>query len=89
METRVQEEACTLVELAAEGQQRIPPGMCGSRTGILYGGCNFCQKALPCYQFCSTPFRPELCVCHHGAAHHAAINPNPAVAEEDGGDHSG
>ena len=89
METRVQEEACTLVELAAEGLQRIPPGLCGSRTGILYGGCNFCQKALPCYQFCSTPFRPELCVCHHGAAHHAAINPNPAVAGEDGGDQSG
>ena len=89
METRVQEEACIFVELAAEGLQRILSGLYGSRVGILYGGCNFCQEALPCYQFCSTPFRPELCVSHHGAAHHAAINHNPAAGEADGGDQSG
>lgn len=46
------------------------------RVPALYGACEMCvPSALKCHRFSSTPQRPELCVCVHGASHHVCLEP--------------
>lgn len=50
--------------------------MGGSPALPLYGACEVCSaSALKCHRFRSTPHRPELCVCAHGASYHACVDP--------------
>lgn len=81
VEARVEDAACTFVELTQESLRQTPSSLGDSLTTMLYGGCKFCPDAFPCFRFCSTPFRPELCVCQHGASHHVAINPFSTTEE--------
>lgn len=42
----------------------------------LYGACEVCSTSgLKCHGFSSTPHRPELCMCVHGASYHACVDP--------------
>lgn len=81
VEARVKDAACTFVELTQESLRQTPSSLGDSLTTMLYGGCKFCPDALPCFRFYSTPFRPELCVCQHGASHHVPIDPFSTIEE--------
>ncbi len=69
----IEKEAAELVEWAAE--HLAPSG----RAPELYGACAMCAPSvLKCHRFSPTPHRPELCVCVHGASHHACLDPREA-----------
>lgn len=83
VEARIEDEARALVALAQASLRQTPSAPGDSLTTVLYGGCKFCPVALPCFRFRTTPWRPELCVCQHGASHHVAIDPF-SITEETG-----
>lgn len=70
-------EASAFAELAAECLDTTPG--CSS---ALYGSCGRCEaSALKCHRFSPTPHRPELCICVHGASHHACVDPRTTASE--------
>lgn len=77
---RIDDEACTLVGRTAECLALMATS--ASRTDVLYGACAWCPDAFPCRRFSPTPLRPGLCVCTHGAAHHACVDPRRKEDEQ-------
>lgn len=77
----IEEQASAFVELAAQylafrSGESTHAAMGCSPALLLYGACEMCDtSALKCHRFSSTPHRPELCVCVHGASHHACVDP--------------
>eukprot|EP00903_Cladosiphon_okamuranus_P018210 g16751.t1 len=73
-------EASAYVELAAECLDTAP----GCSPATLYGSCEICGTSpLKCHRFSPTPHRPELCVCVHGASHHACVDPRTTTAQSE------
>lgn len=70
-------EASAFVELAAESLDTTP-----GCSPSLYGSCDLCEASpLKCHRFSSTPHRPELCICVHGASRHACVDPRTTWVE--------
>lgn len=80
-------EACSFAEALAaclrldddttddRGRQLTSRSPRHQRAAALYGACGICRGALPCRHFLPTTFRPEICMCSHGASHHACLYP--------------
>lgn len=76
--SEIEDEASSFVESAGRylrfGNEHTVMGC--SPALPLYGACEACStSALKCHRFSSTPHRPELCVCMHGASSHACLDP--------------
>lgn len=75
----IDDTVCAFVEIAAACLHENAPTqtsvVLGGWTAALYGACEVCPGGFPCRRFASTAYRPEVCMCSHGAAHHVAIHP--------------